>query len=231
MKISILHRWSLRVLFEHDVENNTIALTVRAAVESGADLRSANLRSADLRSANLGGANLRSANLGGADLRSADLRSANLRSANLGGADLRSANLRSADLRSANLGGANLRSANLGGADLRSADLQPIRADFYDVLSHAGKEVPALIDALKNGRVDGSTYTGECSCLVGTIATARGVDVYGDDFGIQTDSNRPAERFFMGISKGDTPETNQVSKIALEWAESWLDMQRKAFLA
>ena len=181
MKISILHRWSLRVLFEHDVENNTIALTVRAAVESGANLRSANLRSADL---------------GGANLCSADLRS-----------------------------------ADLGGANLGGADLQPIRADFYDVLSHAGKEVPALIDALKNGRVDGSTYTGECSCLVGTIATARGVDVYGDDFGIQTDSNRPAERFFMGIRKGDTPETNQVSKIALEWAESWLDMQRKAFAA
>ena len=211
MKISILHRWSLRVLFEHDVENNTIALTVRAAVESGANLRSANLRSADL---------------GGANLCSADLRSADLGGANLGGANLCSANLRSADLGGANLGGANLRSANLGGADL-----QPIRADFYDVLSHAGKEVPALIDALKNGRVDGSTYTGECSCLVGTIATARGVDVYGDDFGIQTDSNRPAERFFMGIRKGDTPETNQVSKIALEWAESWLDMQRKAFAA
>ena len=221
MKIEIKHRWSLRVLFEHDVENNTIALTVKAAVESGADLGGADLRSADL-----GGADLRSADLRSADLRSADLRSANLRSA-----DLRSADLRSADLRSANLGGANLRSANLGGANLGGANLQPIRADFYDVLSHAGKEVPALIDALKNGRVDGSTYTGECSCLVGTIATARGVDVYGDDFGIQTDSNRPAERFFMAIKKGDTPETNQASKIALDWAESWLDMQRKAFAA
>ena len=181
MKISILHRWSLRVLFEHDVENNTIALTVRAAVESDA-----NLRGADLRDANLSGANL---------------------------------------------SGADLRDANLSGANLSGADLLPIKADFIEVISQAPREVPALIEALKAGRVDGSTYTGECACLIGTIAHAKGIDVDSSEFTIPKDSSRPVERFFMGIKKGDTPETNQVAKIALNWAESWLDMQRKAFAA
>ena len=136
--------------------------------------------------------------------------------------DLSSADLRSADLSSADLCGADLR-----GADLRGAYLLPIKADFIEVISQAPREVPALIEALKNGRVDGSTYTGECSCLVGTIATARGADVH--DFSIPTDSNRPAERFFMGIKKGDTPETNQVSALALEWATTWLATQIAAF--
>jgi uncharacterized protein YjbI with pentapeptide repeats len=252
VKIEIKHRWTLAVLFEHDADDNTMRLTVELATKaevdlsganlSGADLRSADLRSADLRSANLSGADLRSADLSGADLRSADLRSADLRSADLrgadlSGADLRSADLRSADLRSADLSGADLSGADLSGADLsgadlsgadlRGADLQPIRADFYDVLSHAGREVPALIDAIKNGRVEGSTYTGECACLVGTIANVRGVDYNG----IEHDPARPIERFFAGIHEGDTPETNQLSKIALEWAETWLALQRAAFAA
>ena len=207
---------------------------LRSAYLCDAYLRSAYLRSANpngayLRSANLNGANLNGANLSGAYLSGADLRSADLGSANLSGADLRSTYLSGADLRSAYLGSANLSGADLRSAYLGSANLQSIRADFYDVLSHAGREVPALIGALKNGRVDGSTYTGECACLVGTIANARGVDVHSDFFPIPRDASRPAERFFMGISKGDTPETNPASKIALEWAEAWLGMQQAAF--
>jgi len=241
MRIEIKNRWSLAVLFAHDAEENSMALTLTFAVKakvdlSGADLSGADLRSADLSSAHLSGADLRSADLSGADLRSANLSGADLRSADLSGANLRSAylrsaDLRSADLRSANLSGAGLRSADLSGAylssaylrsaNLRSANLLPIKADFIEVISQAPREVPALIDALKNGRVDGSTYTGACSCLVGTIATAQGVDIESGDFAIPRDSSRPAERFFMAINKGDTPETNQASALALEWAQTW----------
>jgi hypothetical protein len=35
-------------------------------------------------------------------------------------------------------------------------------------------------------------------------------------------ASSPAERFFMGISKGDTPETNAVSKMALQWVDEFL---------
>ena len=99
------------VLFEGDF--SCLADAVQAAVESSADLSSA-----DLRSANLSYANLSSDNL-----RYADLSYANLRYANLSSANLRSANLRSADLSSANLSYANLSSANLSYANLSSADL------------------------------------------------------------------------------------------------------------
>jgi hypothetical protein len=118
MKLQILSRYSSRVLFEHDIEDNTMLATVKAALAAGANLRGANLRGANLRGANLRGANLRGANLRGADLCDANLCGADLRGANLRGADLRGANLRGADLCDANLCGADLRGANLRGASV-----------------------------------------------------------------------------------------------------------------
>ncbi len=134
MKIEIKSRFSLEVLFSHECEDNSVAITLVAAINAktnlyGADLGSADLGSADLGSADLYGADLGSANLRCADLRCADLRCANLGSADLYGADLGSANLRCADLRCADLRCANLGSANLGSADLGSADLGG--ADLY----------------------------------------------------------------------------------------------------
>jgi hypothetical protein len=146
----------------------------------------------------------------------ADLRYANLRSADLRYADLRSADLSSADLRSADLSSADLRSANL-----RSADLRSIKADVFMVLAYAINEIPALITALKDGKVDGSTYKGPCACLVGTIAKERHVTTKELQGAIKPDSSRPAERFFMAIKEGDTPDTNPASKIAMEWAQEF----------
>ena len=98
MKIEIKSRFSLQILFSHECEDNSVAITLAAAINAKADLRSADLRSANLRSADLRSADLRSADLYGADLYGADLRSANLYGANLYGADLYGANLYGANL-------------------------------------------------------------------------------------------------------------------------------------
>jgi hypothetical protein len=252
----ILHRWTEVVLWEGSAA--TVRDALHAALASGADLRGADLRDANLRGANLGDANLRGANLrganlgdanlgganlGDANLRGADLRDANLRGANLGDANLRGANLRGANLGDANLGGANLRGADLGdanlgdanlrGADLRGADLGDanlayFRDDFWAVLSAAPAEVPALIAALREGRVEGSTYEGACACLVGTIANARGCE-YSHVTDLAPNSWRPAEQWFLGIHTGDTPETNAWSARAVAWAETWLTRMQSAF--
>jgi uncharacterized protein YjbI with pentapeptide repeats len=129
------------------------------------------------------------------------------------------------DLSRSDLRGSNLRGSDLRGSNLRGSDLSLIRADFYGVLAWAPHEVPALIDALKAGKVDGSTYTGECACLVGTIAHVRGVDYQS----LECNASRPIERFFTAIHKGDTPENSQPCAIAVEWAESWLATMREAF--
>ena len=61
------------IIFEHNVENNTLLKTLKEALKIGADLRYANLNGADLSNADLSGANLSNADLRYADLSGADL--------------------------------------------------------------------------------------------------------------------------------------------------------------
>lgn len=123
---------------------------------------------------------------------------------------------------------ADLSAANLRAADLRAANLTAVRDDYWAVLSAAPKEVEGLRLALIEGRVDGSTYHGSCACLVGTIANVRG-EKYDNLGALQPNSRRPAEVFFLGIRKGDTPESNQHAAIALAWTDEWLFAMREAF--
>lgn len=129
--------------------------------------------------------------------------------------------LAGADLTDADLAGAVLTRAVLAGAVLTRADLMPIRDDIFAVLALAPAEVPGLLAAIEVGRVNGTFYTGECACLVGTIANLRGLNYerLGD---LKPDSDRPAERWFMGIAEGDTPATNPVSALAAGWVREWL---------
>ncbi len=87
-------------------------------------------------------------------------------------------------------------------------------------------ELENLRETLIAGKIDGSTYTGECACLAGTIANHRKIEGIGNGKTIQengiafnVDSSSPRETWFMNIRKGDTPETNQCAKIALEWID------------
>ena len=120
--------------------------------------------------------------------------------------------------------------ADLRGANLDGADLSRIREDLYAVLGSAPNEVPALLQALRDGRVDGSTYEGDCACLVGTIAKARGC-YYNEVSGLPPDSSRPAERWFLAIRKGDRPADNQVAAITERWIAEWVAARDAVLLA
>ena len=63
MKIQITARFTGLVLFEHEAENNTMKLTLEAAISARANLAGANLAGANLAGANLDGANLAGAYL------------------------------------------------------------------------------------------------------------------------------------------------------------------------
>ena len=143
-------------------------------------------------------------------------------------ADLTRADLTRADLTGAVLTDAVLTRAVLTGAVLTRADLTPIRDDLWAVLSAAPAEVEGLRAAIVEGRIDGTTYGGDCACLVGTIANVKGCE-YTALPNLRPASSRAAERFFLAIREGDTPETSQFSRRALEWVDQWLANMRAAF--
>ena len=182
----------------------------------GGDVRGAGVQGAEVRGAKKRGANMRKANLEGANLQGADLEGADLE-----GADLRGANLRGASLRRANL-----READLEGANLRGASLEEIKKDFQDAIMLLPNEINNLRAHLIEGKIDGSSYEGECSCLAGTIAkhigkVARDGEKIAGCFPV--DSQSPRERWFLGIEEGDTPENSQICAITLEWIDEVLE--------
>ncbi len=160
-------------------------------------------------------------------LEKAVVSNSNLRNSDLSGSDLSGSNLRNSDLSGSDLSGSNLRNSdlsgsNLSGSDLSGSNLINQKNDFWAILLHATKEISGLRLALVEGRVDGSTYEGKCACLVGTIGNVRGVNY--KDIGVKPDSSRPAERWFLGIKKGDTPETNQISRITVDWLDEFVGL-------
>ena len=74
MKLSILSRFNASILFEYEAEENSLKITLQAALKSGA-----NLYGADLRGANLYGADLRGADLDGEKLVKTPLQLNNLK--------------------------------------------------------------------------------------------------------------------------------------------------------
>jgi uncharacterized protein YjbI with pentapeptide repeats len=217
VKIGLAVKWAIK----HNA--NLRGADLRGAYLGGADLRGADLGGAYLCGANMRGANLRGADLGGAYLGGADLRGADLRGADLGGADLRGADLGGANLGGANLRGANLRGADLGGANLGGANLRAFKHDLWGILIRYKNEVPELVNYIKQGKIDGSCYSGECSCLMGTFATIKNADIEDNKFSIK-DAKSPAEQWFAMIKPGNTPENNFASKMALQWIEEFLSL-------
>lgn len=143
MKIAIKNRFTGLTIFEFEAEKNSMALTVKAAIDSevnlsNADLSKANLSHANLSNANLSKAELYYTNLSNADLSNVNLSNANLSNANLYNADLTNADLTNADLTNANLSQADLSNVDLGNANLNSVtgnktELRTMQVDTYSI--------------------------------------------------------------------------------------------------
>ena len=101
-----------------------------------------------------------------------------------------------------------------------SGDARSIKADLWMTLTENRMEAAGVLSALKAGKVNGSTYSGECACLVGTIANVRGCNVGA----LNADSSRPAEQWFLMIQPGDTPENSSACADAAKWCEEWLSL-------
>jgi len=120
-------------------------------------------------------------------------------------------------------GTAKVGSVDISGTVKVGKGFESIRSDYFSILKNAIPEIPALISALKKGRINGSVYEGDCRCLVGTLEAARGT---GANTVIERDSSRPAEKWFLAIPEGHTPKKNAFARLAVEWAEEFLELQK-----
>jgi len=204
---SILHQGEAET-FKEFVEKNKEKL-------EGANLEWADLMNADLWEANLWAAKLENANLIGADLWEANLEWADLMNADLMGANLMWADLFLADLRGAKLARADLRKAK----NIPEHYFTLCKRDILNIFHYLPNEVAGLRQKIIEGKIDGTQYTGECCCLIGSL---------GDDKAIskipyyKKGLHNYGEQLFYQIRKGDCPETNQFSKIALAMCNEFL---------
>lgn len=99
--------------------------------------------------------------------------------------------------------------------------LDEVKADLFDVLDNARAEVPVILSALRDGRINGATYGGECSCVIGTVARARGCEAHDLD-DIWTFGLRPSEYLVHEIELGDTPANNLCAAIVETWIVEWM---------
>ena len=101
---------------------------------------------------------------------------------------------------------------------ISDANLRGFKADLWMTLAQNRNEVPGLIRAIKEGRINGSQYEGECACLVGTIANIRHVPVQS----LESNSANPAERWFLMIKTGDIPGGTSGGSYAAQQALDWI---------
>lgn len=94
---------------------------------------------------------------------------------------------------------------------------QETREDLYRWLDLFPDRVPALLDAVRQGRLDGSTYHGKCRCVIGYLSSRPLSDAW--EFG----SDRPdsIEEFVQGIIPGDTPSNSPVMAHLERWILEW----------
>ena len=83
------------------------------------------------------------------------------------------------------------------------------------------KDIQELKKRVIEGRIQGTQYAGECACLIGTLYQSEGLSDE-QEFAkshipyYECGTHNPSEQLFWQIRKGDKPETNQFSQIALD---------------
>jgi hypothetical protein len=108
--------------------------------------------------------------------------------------------------------------------DRTPKETEDAKNHVFEILDSAG-HARAVLQALREGRINGVSYYGQCACLLGTIANAGyGGDLRGvtEAIGLNVDETSPAEDWFINIDLGDTPATNPAAKIAEEWLVEWI---------
>lgn len=119
-------------------------------------------------------------------------------------------------------------------------ELDQVKADFFNILDKAPWEAFAVRQAVRQGKIDGKSYFGDCCCIKGIIARNVGLDLrpnlsdirtinisnsktFQNSYGIGLSaSHSPLEQYIMHIRPGETPENNPECKQLLEWLDEYI---------
>ena len=129
MLIEIKNRYDSSVIFSHDVENNSIKLTLETAIKEKIDLKNANLSNAKLKYSNL-----RFADLSNVDFYHADLRDSDFSYADLSNTDLIDSFLNNSNFSNSALEGSNLNNANLESVIGNMIDIFSMQIEMYEIV-------------------------------------------------------------------------------------------------
>ena len=105
------------------------------------------------------------------------------------------------------------------------SNLSGFKSDMIAEILKLPDELENLRTTLVAGKIDGSTYSGECACLAGTIAKHRGIEIsrggmiQENGCAFKADPGSLREQWFMRIRPGHTPENSPFAKAALDWID------------
>lgn len=97
------------------------------------------------------------------------------------------------------------------------------RDDLWRWCDRLPDRVPALLSAVRKGRMDGTTFTRSCRCVIGTLATE---DPWGAVMTIVRDGRLgpgvdPIENYIFSIRPGQTPATSPIMAHLERWIVQW----------
>ncbi len=166
---------------------------------------------------------VRAAGYSASEVLSAGYSTSALRAAGYSASEVLSAGYSAPEVRAAGYSASALRSAGYSASALRDTELSSER-DIKNKCKKMGREESQFVcDTLYRGLMDGRQYGSieSCGCFLGSAAKKARLSV--DDFckklGIKKNADSPAEKWFMGVSVGDTPENNYAAKKGVEWIE------------
>jgi uncharacterized protein YjbI with pentapeptide repeats len=230
IKLQIKNRWTGEILFEFEKEGNTHKETVTEFLKekAGTTIRDADLSEMDLSGVSFYNSSFYNSSFDNSSFYNSSFYNSSFDNSSFDNSSFDNSSFYNSSFYNSSFYNSSFYNSSFDNSTIKFLEeanqiglLDFIRDDYWAILIAAGHEVPGIRAAIIEGRIDGSAYEGTCACLCGTIANIRGVN-YKALEAIKPNSNRPVERFFANIKKGDTPETNISSKYALQWLDEFV---------
>lgn len=104
---------------------------------------------------------------------------------------------------------------------------QEAKEDLFRWLDRFPDRVPALLEAVRDGRLLGHTFYGKCRCVIGNLHHdenyTKWVPGVLEMAGYRmAHEMTPIERFVMHIHPGDTPSNSPVMAHLERWILEWM---------